>query len=128
MIITNLIIINITGMDSAENEASVQALIQSNKLFAILLTSLFAPIVEEIIYRKGVFDMVKNKKYYALISGIIFGLIHVIGSETLSGYLYIVPYGALGYFFAKSYEETDNIYTSILSHFIHNFICTLISF
>lgn len=128
MIVSNLVISSIVGLGTAENEAAVQNMITSNKILALFLTSILAPFIEEIIYRKGIFDVVKIKKYYPIISGLVFGGIHVIGSSTLAQYLYIIPYGALGYFFAKSYVETDNVYTSITSHFLHNLMCTLLSF
>jgi len=36
--------------------------------------------------------------------------------------LFIIPYGSLGFFFAKAYYDTNNIYTSYLAHFFHNLL------
>ena len=42
-------------------------------------------------------------------------------------FLYIIPYGALGAAFAYINVKTDNVYSSILVHFVHNSILTIFS-
>ena len=85
-------------------------------LFIALLVA-----IEEIIFRKAIKDAINRKWFFILVSGFVFGALHVIGEiESLYGLLYIIPYSSLGLAFAKIYYDTDNIFASILAHFIHN--------
>ena len=93
----------------------------------MLLTTIFAPINEEIIFRKSIQDCLKNKWVFIIVSGLIFGYLHVLGSESLYDFLYIIPYGSLGAAFAYLLSKTDNIYVTILMHLIHNGLLTIIS-
>ena len=126
MFISN-IIINMFVQGLGENENSVQLLIERLPVLAFIITTVFAPIVEEMLFRRNLQDCVKRKTLYMVLSGLIFGLIHVIGSENILEYLLIIPYGAVGFMFAKTINETDNIYNTILMHMIHNGILTIIS-
>ena len=60
-------------------------------------------------------------------SGLLFGLVHVMGANNYFEYLLIVPYGALGFMFAKTITETDNIYSTILLHMLHNGALTILA-
>ena len=126
MIISNLIITSfIKGL--GQNEAGVQNLIQKVPIIAFFITTLFAPFIEEMIFRKCLQDCFNNKYLYMIISGILFGLVHVIGADNTLEYLLIIPYGALGFMFAKTINETDNIYSTILLHMFHNGCLTLLA-
>ncbi len=107
------------------NEETVQALLDSEPLLAFIATTLFAPIIEELIYRKSLQDCFKNTTLYIVISGLIFGLIHVIGSSNPLDYLFIISYGLFGACFAKILSDTDNIYSTIMVHMFHNGILSL---
>ena len=126
MIISNMIINTfISGL--GQNESSVQDLIKKMPLVAFFITTFLAPFVEEMIFRKSLQDAFNNKRLYMVISGLVFGLIHVMGSNNIYEYLLIIPYGALGFMFAKTINETDNIYSTILLHMLHNGVLTLLS-
>ena len=113
MIIANVIISNyITGL--GENEAAVQTIIAKLPLMAFFMTTLFAPFNEEMIFRKSLQDVIKNKYLYMILSGFIFGLVHVIGSNNPYEYLLIISYGALGFMFAHTINKTDNIFCTII--------------
>ena len=107
------------------NEETVQALLDSEPILAFIATTLFAPIIEELIYRKSLQDCFRNKTLYIVISGLIFGLIHVIGSSNPLDYLFIISYGLFGACFAKILSDTDNIYSTIMVHMFHNGILSL---
>ena len=126
MYISNIIIMNIIG-SSGTNEENVQLLIHKVPLFAFLLTTIFAPIVEELIFRLNLSDCFKNKKLFMIISGLLFGFVHVMGTSNYLDYLLIIPYGALGYSFAHTLNKIDNIYPCIMMHAIHNGILTILS-
>ena len=126
MIIANVIISNyITGL--GENEAAVQTIIVKLPLMAFFMTTLFAPFNEEMIFRKSLQDVIKNKYLYMILSGFIFGLVHVIGSNNPYEYLLIISYGALGFMFAHTINKTDNIFCTIMMHMFHNGVLTILA-
>ncbi len=126
MLFANMIINQfISGL--GENEEAVQNIISSTPILALLMTSFFAPFNEEMIYRKSIQDCFKNKYIFMIISGLIFGLIHVVGATNPYEYLLIISYGALGFMFAHTLSETDNIYSTIMMHMIHNFTLTILA-
>ena len=86
-------------------------------------TVFYAPLSEELIFRRSFKDVFKNKYIYVLISGLVFGGMHVISSaSSMSDFLYIIPYSALGIAFALLYYDTDNIFTTISMHSLHNLL------
>lgn len=127
MCISNIAISFITNLNTSSNEQSVQTLVSATPYLMLFTAGILAPIVEELTFRKGVSKIFKNKWVYATASGLIFGLLHVIGSGNIVEYLYIIPYGSLGFFFALTYYETKSIYPSIIMHAIHNTALILLS-
>ena len=125
MYVSNIIIMNILG-NVGSNEEAVQSIITSFPLAAFFMTTFFAPVIEELIFRKSLQDAVPVKKYFPLISGLIFGYIHVMGATNPLEYLMIISYGSLGYAFGYTLNKTDNIYCVIMMHMIHNGILTLL--
>ena len=118
----------------ANNEDAVRNMIDLAPLYMLFSVSIYAPFVEELIFRKSIKDSVlgfgNNKilKYlYILISGLIFSSLHVIGmTNSYLDYLYIIPYFGLGAAFATLYYKTDNIFSSISMHSLHNTVAIIL--
>ena len=127
MCISNIAIGLITDLSTSSNEQAVQTLVSSTPYLMLFTAGILAPIAEELTFRKGVYKIFKNKWVYATASGLIFGLLHVIGSDNILEYLYVIPYGSLGFFFALTYYDTKSIYPSIIMHAIHNSALILLS-
>lgn len=127
MCISNVAIGIITNLNTSSNEQAVQTLVSSTPYLMLFTAGILAPIAEELTFRKGVSKIFKNKWVYATASGLIFGLLHVIGSGNILEYLYVIPYGSLGFFFALTYYDTKSIYPSIIMHAIHNTALILLS-
>lgn len=121
MIISNLIIVVLINNQIASNEESVRSLIDIVPLYMIFSVSIYAPITEELIFRKGIREIFNNKYLYIISSGIIFASMH-LASENLSlnTLLYIIPYSSLGITFAYTYYKTNNIFSTIMLHSFHN--------
>ena len=122
MIMTNLLISSITG-NIAINEEQNRTLLNSLPLYSIIASIFLAPITEEIVFRASIKDLSNNINLKCFISCLLFGLMHVIFN---GDFIFAIPYAALGFFLAKTYYETDNIFTSIIIHSMHNSICLLI--
>jgi len=128
MIVSNLILTFVLGGNVAANEETVRNSIDLAPFLMFLEVAIYAPLAEELLFRKSIRDVIKNKWLYIFISGFIFGALHVIGCETLFEYLYLIPYCSLGFAFAYIYAKTDNIYSTITIHAIHNTITILLYF
>lgn len=68
---------------TVENQALIEELLASAPAMMIISTSIFAPIEEELLFRGAIRKVIKNKKVFIVVSGLIFGLMHVTGSITL---------------------------------------------
>lgn len=76
------ILTSILGLPSTtvENQELIEKMLESAPLMMMISTVIFAPLTEELIFRSGVHDVIKNKKVYIAVSGLIFGLMHVTDS------------------------------------------------
>jgi len=129
MIVSNFLISMLSPIKVAENEQSIRNILDVVPLFIIFAAVIEAPIVEELLFRKSLFDVFNNKKIFVIVSGFLFGAFHILGSATsIYSWLYIIPYAALGMSFAYAYVKTNNVITSICLHALHNFITLLILF
>ena len=128
MMISNIILNVILKSGGANNEKVVQTMIKTLPLLMLFDAGVIAPFNEEIVFRKTIKDIFKNKWIFLIMSFLFFGAAHVISSaKTAFDYLFIIPYGALGAAFAYAYYKTDNLFTSISIHMIHNIILITIS-
>lgn len=127
MIISNYIITYILKLNIANNEQRVRNFISISPYLMILNTCIFAPLTEELAYRKSIKDAINNKWLYIFISGLLFGLIHIITIiQKPINLVHLIPYGALGIAFASLYHKTDNIYSTISMHSLHNLLAIII--
>lgn len=123
MIISNMVINFLNPNDLAQNEQAVRELLGIVPLYMIFSTVIYAPLTEEIICRKIIKDIIKNKWGFIIVSAILFGGAHVLASiQTYWDILYIIPYGTLGGIFAYIYYKTNNLFTPIVIHALHNTI------
>lgn len=136
MMASNLIITLFFSDATAGNEEAVRSLIDQLPVYMIFSVSLYAPFVEEIIFRHSIKDCVlcygKNKitkGIYIFISGFIFAALHILGQTTsYLDYLYLIPYLSLGIAFSALYVKTDNIFSSISMHMLHNTVTVILYF
>ena len=121
IMITTIIIQIITHTTQANNQIALQNSFNSNPVFIAILAMFYAPIAEELMFR-GVFrKFIKNKKLFVIVSGVVFGLMHVIDdSKTLAEFSYVFVYSILGMYLAGIYAKTNNLCTNIFMHFMQN--------
>ena len=125
MIVSNLVINRIVG-GGASNEEAVQSMIKSLPLVMLINAGFIAPFSEEMVFRKAFRDVLKKRWLFAICSGFIFGLLHCLGGPLIE-YLYIIPYGVLGFSFALAYDKTDTVFTPLFLHTFHNTALILVS-
>lgn len=130
--VLNLILSKITNMETSENEELVRKLIKSIPIYMTFSTVIYAPFVEELLFRKAIRKIVKGNDQYAkityiLISAIIFGLIHVLTLDaSFYDLLMGIPYMVVGLSLGYIYYETDNVFGSMQFHLMHNTILLIL--
>ena len=136
MVTSNILISFLFSSANANNEEIIREYINLYPLYMILSTTLYTPFTEEIIFRKAIrncFLPYKDNKLteylYIITSSLIFASIHVIGlGENIIDYIYIIPYLSLSIAFAFSYYKSNNIFSTITIHCIHNTIALILYF
>lgn len=120
MMISNGIIAGMTKGLASNEEANRQLMLQY-PIYMVISTMMLAPFIEELTFRGNFKDAFKNKKVFILFTAFVFASVHVLNGITSPlELLYYIPYGALSIAFGKIYMETDNIYTTMVIHSVHN--------
>ncbi len=127
MIISSFLISLVLKQEVSTNETLVRESIKLAPLYMLFTCSIVAPLFEEMVFRKSLYGLIKYKWLFILVSGLGFGLLHVLGSYSNPiEFLYIIPYGSMGCCFAYLLTKTSNITLPILIHMIHNTILVLV--
>lgn len=124
--LVTMITIIITKEIGSVNQQNLESL---PSWYVIPLAIIYAPIVEETIFRGIIHKIIKNKNLFIIVSAICFGLLHTISSEVtlIDIVVKALPYSVLGGFLAYLYAKTENISTNIFCHALINFIASLIT-
>ena len=126
--LSSVLVFILTGLQDSANQNQVVDAFKQNPSLIIFTTIIYAPIVEEIVFRGAIFRGLRSKTNFiisAIISGLLFGFIHVFDSliqGNILDLLYIIVYGSLGFVFCYAYEKNNSIFASIALHFINNFL------
>ena len=129
MYLSNKLISNITNINISSNEAIIRKYIKLFPVYMCFNTVIYAPFVEEITFRKTFKNIFNNKYLFIIISGIIFGLAHISFSNNMfNEFLMTIPYILMGINLSYIYYKSDNIFTTIIIHSIHNLILLIVQF
>jgi hypothetical protein len=116
------IIENRLGIDmGSENTKNILTIIEAFPL-AMIVTSIFGPILEEIVFRKVIFGaLYKRFNFFisAIISSVIFAAAHM-------EFQHILLYSAMGFTFAFLYVKTKHIIVPIFAHVTMNTLVVLV--
>lgn len=115
--------------DTSVNQESINAMLTSSLApLMIFVAVVGAPIVEELVFRKAFFSLIKNQWTALVVSSLVFSLMHILGETTFAGFLInLIVYGtsgaALGFVYIY-YKR--NIYAPIFVHALSNLISVLL--
>ena len=125
-LIVNIICIIITKNATSVNQEAVESL---PKIVLAILAIIWAPIVEEIVFREAIRNYIYHTWLFIIISGFIFGFLHAAGEGSLFEIIMTtLPYATLGGWLAYIYAKTDNIANNIMIHSIWNLFAVIMSF
>lgn len=118
---SNILISWINGGQIAGNEEAVRNVFSETPIYMFISAVFIAPLTEEFIFRQGLRNIFSNNTVFIVVSGLVFGGLHVVSSITnWTDLLYLIPYCAPGFIFAYMLSKTDNIFVSTGFHFLHN--------
>ena len=109
--------------DSANNQQTM-ALLQSERGPMLAATVFLAPIVEESLFRGGLFGILrrKNRALAYVVSALAFAACHVWSAalEDPRELLFLIEYIPAGMLLARCYERTGSVWSSIFLHMLNN--------
>lgn len=121
MMFSNAIIGIISQGEIAGNQEAINDLFSISPIYIYFASVIFAPVVEELVFRKAIRNIIPNPILFITVSGLVFGGLHVIDTiEVWYDLLYLIPYSVPGIAFAYILYKTDNIFVSMGIHFMHN--------
>lgn len=101
----------------SENQASVS---EMPLAILLILALLYAPVVEEVIFRYLLRRIIKNEGWYIVLSGLVFGIVHVLSSigkhSAIDVFAYSLPHLGVGWYLSYVYASTNSIETCIIIH------------
>jgi len=123
--IGNTIVMLSGTTEVALNQEMVESALATMPILMIITIVVFAPIVEEVIFRLVLMNLFNWKPIHNLIfSSLVFGLIHVISG----GLIHIIPYFLMGLVFGYFYLKYKNIWHVTILHVLHNGLTAVIMF
>lgn len=113
---------NLFGVDPGSK--NTENILQIIKTFpaSMLVSSIFGPILEEIVFRKIIFDSLYKRFSFwiaATISSVIFAMAHM-------EFEHILLYSAMGFTFAFLYVRTGRILVPIFAHVAMNTLVVVV--
>ena len=111
------------------NNEAILDLAQADRGRILAITIVLAPLLEELIFRGGIFGLLRrwNRWLAYVVCILAFGIYHIWQyalSDPLA-LLYLLQYLPAGYILCRSYEKTECIWTAILLHMLNNSISLL---
>lgn len=115
-------------LDVSENQKVINSYIEVAPLLMLFTTSITTPIVEEGIFRLGLKKVINNKIAFIVLSGLIFGFLHIFPTDLDLTYALVtsIPYVAIGCTLAYIYVSEGNIYYPMIIHGINNFVSLIL--
>lgn len=123
--ICNYFFSNIFHINS-NNELLIKEEITTHPYLSLIKLITISPFYEELLFRLNFKKVFKNKYVFSIVTAIIFALIHLISANNILDFIYIIPYGIMGYFLAYVFIDSDNIYNSILFHSLNNILAYIV--
>lgn len=128
-LVINLALLAIERTDNPNN-AAIFSMAGENLNRTAAIAVFLAPLVEEPMFRGGVFGLVRKYSRIAAYgaSMLLFAVYHVwsFAAKDPTAWLYVLQYLPAGFLLARVYEKTDSIWTGIFLHMTVNGVSMLI--
>ena len=116
--------------EAANQQAIISATSSSLGILMVISAVLIGPVIEELVFRKALFGLIKKDSIALLVSTLVFGLIHVVSEPSITEALINgSSYFIMGFVFGYIYIKSDrNIMIPIVVHIINNAVSILFIF
>jgi uncharacterized protein len=110
------------------NQQTIESALRSNGIVLMILSAvILGPIVEELIFRKAIFGLIRKNSVALVVSSLVFGLIHLLNEQTfgeliVNGLSYFIMGLVFGYIYIRN---NRNIIVPIIVHIVANLISVL---
>lgn len=128
--ILSLLVTMVTGLQTSNNQQGIVEMFQQYPFYIAFNAVIFAPIVEELIFRGCFFRSFSSKHltFAIVLSSFMFGFVHVsdmvLNGNLLDG-LFIIVYSGMGLWFAHMYKNSQSILPCMLLHMFYNSMSVL---
>lgn len=121
MLISNFFIVSLLPNSVATNQEAINNTLTQAPIYMVISAVLFAPFLEETIFRFSFRKIFQNDIFFIIISGLVFGSLHVVGSfKNFIDLIYVIPYSIPGCVFAYTLVKSKNIFIPMSLHLFHN--------
>lgn len=118
---TNALLL-LLGQGDSPNDAAIldMAQTQMGKMTAVAV--FMAPIVEELLFRGGLFSLFRSRVAAYSVSILLFSLYHVWSYALTDpiNWIFLIQYIPLSFLLCRCYEKTNSIWGSIFLHMLIN--------
>lgn len=123
-IVTNLLLTLIFDIkETSENDYSLRTMYKSSPIILLILTALYYPLVEGIVFRKTVREIIDKKWLFIIFSALFYFFFNVAyTSFTLNNILSSLCYFFIMLVLSNYYWKTNNLTASIMVISISNII------
>lgn len=131
LLVSNGVITLVTELNTSENQNIIIEVFRQSPFYIMFLAVVFAPIVEEIVFRGIIYRTLrylKFKWFAVFVSTFLFGMIHIMNALFMGNFedtWFILVYMAIGFFMIRIYEHSGDIISPILLHMGYNAIAVL---
>lgn len=130
VIITNAIIgtlFNVSG--TSENDYSLLNIFRKSPIVLILSTCVYYPVVEGIVFRKAIRDIVDKKWVFIIFSSLFYFFFNVVyTSMSFSNILLSISYIFIMMILSNYYWKTNNFTASVIVLMMYNIFVSILSF
>ena len=95
----------------------------------LVLAIIYAPVVEEVLFRYVIRRVIRKERLYILVSGLVFGMVHILSSigsrSNLEIIVYALPHIGVGLHQGYIYASTNSIETCIITHRMINLFAAI---
>jgi len=125
-LILKLIIPQLNSLDN--NSESIVQLFEISTIYTFFKTLLYAPVIEELVFKKSIRDIINNDIAFVLISSSIYTIMNFIYTSSIPEYMYfdIIQYFTFSSILSIAYIKNKNIIPIMIIKFIYNLIPTIL--
>jgi membrane protease YdiL (CAAX protease family) len=114
------------GIDATSaNQAALEEIINVSPLWMLITSVICAPVVEELLFRGAIRRIIKNKRVFVIVSGLSFGLVHVL-KYNVAVILILVTGLLIDKIYESELKKNKKVKLSILT-FVVMFVVYLLS-